>query len=918
MEHLFTSFFRSTAAGSFKEHRMVFQTATPETRFNTTTEVDGEKARIEALIRENPDPATTAGATARTELRTMRTRAFLEGYTDNSVRDAARNAVNQLQALSDSASDSRTEVANETTRLKDQRSEIISAVNLNHDTGITLAVGKMKEASDKLKVLGTNASPEAAKLNRFALTTILREHVKAIQDMATTGKMKIEGTTEVAITGAPLTETQKDKLTKPYSNFTAAEVGANTGGAKEQLGRGYLRGKGATEAGNDYTLKATVAGATVDVAKYSWDAAGNKWTVQFINAIPPALGPAADVAAAGPIPAIAGAPPEVAAILVTQNDILDKMKNGVAIAAPDANKLGDVIRDANAGESGLANAKSEALDKTQRDYVEVDFSQAVRRVEVARDAAGTPEGKVRAIRDEMDRAGPAPKGLRVMANERRDAIWTEIKNLSDAPVRASNYVALVDKLQNQLLAVGAGLRDKEVAFGLRTAPTTAPVTPPAGVDSLPVAERAPVEAFNNFLRDNAVVNALTDVETTRKPAIDAIVAQLPTLTTDGQRKLGRAAVEAKMTAKGYTVTALEFSPARLEIRRTAEAAPVTPEITTFLGTETERNTLRDALRTNVATPDALPVRNAITAFQGRLAAVPEGQRAAAVARLNETVRVPATATTDGLEIAINGTNLEARRINRAGTTLPPAPERKERAERMSEFMKILIELIRALLQIEQQRTTVMARGVEAQMKLAAQIEAQMKALPPAGRRDPTQEQQFNKMRNDLNRVQGELATFRKQREESIAKANAAIARRPNNTLVVEADADIRRPVRVCVRRGVNLADAGVSARVSADINFVRADSGLPLVATTSPSAAAPTRVVPTTAFYVGSVNIDNRATTTATITNSPGARIDASSTARTDVTPPAPRVTPVVRTDAPPPPPRVTGTGRPNPGSLNG
>lgn len=879
---------------------MVFVNVPTEIR--TTTDVQQAiDAHTEALSNSND----TQAAAARRVLVVQRALApvALHGEIDAAITRMDRNA--RIRDL----------VSSEPNRLSGERGQIAAKLNDTapgqREAGMTQALAQLTEARTKLSELGDNARPDSLTPSRMDLTTLYRDQIKAIQDMATTGKLKTVGTTEVVINPV-LTPTEKDKLTKPFS----IENG-KTDASKLNLGRGYVQAEGAVVEGpvanNEFRLNTAPINSTFKLVAGKWHLTSRAVVgADPLNAA--VAGPGAELVATHKYDTTK-APFDTDAAAKTKAETHNRMVDnlialnlGSATVDVAAGPLGDMIGRANTAEATRAGADLTALDTAQSTFFATDFNAGVTRL----NGAVTPEAKTRAL----DNTTAPDLGLRVLVQNRRDALWTQLKAISDAPDRPSNFVAQVTKIQDQLREVGTRLRAEEVRVGV--APPAAPVTPPAGVDSLPVAERAPVEAFNNFLRDNAVVNALTDVETTRKPAIDAIVAQLPTLTTDGQRKLGRAAVEAKMTAKGYTVTALEFSPARLEIRRTAEAAPVTPEITTFLGTETERNTLRDALRTNVATPDALPVRNAITAFQGRLAAVPEGQRAAAVARLNETVRVPATATTDGLEIAINGTNLEARRINRAGTTLPPAPERKERAERMSEFMKILIELIRALLQIEQQRTTVMARGVEAQMKLAAQIEAQMKALPPAGRRDPTQEQQFNKMRNDLNRVQGELATFRKQREESIAKANAAIARRPNNTLVVEADADIRRPVRVCVRRGVNLADAGVSARVSADINFVRADSGLPLVATTSPSAAAPTRVVPTTAFYVGSVNIDNRATTTATITNSPGARIDASSTARTDVTPPAPRVTPVVRTDAPPPPPRVTGTGRPNPGSLNG
>ncbi len=871
------------------------------TEIRTTTDVQQAiDAHTEALSNSND----TQAAAARRVLVVQRALApvALHGEIDAAITRMDRNA--RIKDL----------VSSEPNRLSGERGQIAAKLNDTapgqREAGMTQALAQLTEARTKLSELGDNARPDSLTPSRMDLTTLYRDQIKAIQDMATTGKLKTVGTTEVTINPV-LTPTEKDKLTKPFS----MENG-KTDASKLNLGRGYVQAEGAVVEGpaanNEFRLNTAPVNSTFKLVAGKWQVARVAIGADAANA---ALGYVDPLAAAAKYD-VTKAPFDTDAAAKTKAETHNRMvDNLIALnlgsAAVDvaAGPLGDMIGRANTAEATRAGADLTALDTAQSTFFATDFNAGVTRL----NGAVTPEAKTRAL----DNTTAPDLGLRVLVQNRRDALWEKLKTISDAPNRPSNYVEQVTKIQDQLREVGTRLRAEEVRVGV--APPAAPVTPPASVDSLPVAERAPVEAFNNFLRDNAVVNALTDVEATRKPAVDAIVAQLPTLTTDGQRKLGRAAVEAKMTAKGYTVTALEFSPARLEIRRTAEAAPVTPEITTFLGTETERNTLRDALRTNVATPDAAPVRTAITAFQGRLAAVPEGQRAAAVARLNETVRVPATATTDGLEIAINGTNLEARRINRAGTTPPPAAERKERNERMSEFMKILIELIRALLQIEQQRTAVMARGVEAQMKLAAQIEAQMKALPPAGRRDATQEQQFNKMRNDLNRVQGELATFRKQREESIAKANAAIARRPNNTLVVEADADIRRPVRVCVRRGVNLTDPGVSARVSADINFVRADSGLPLVATTSPSAAAPTRVVPTTAFYVGSVHIDNRATTTATITNSPGARIDASSTARTDVAPPAPRVTPLVRRpDAPPPPPRVTGTGTPAPGSLNG
>jgi hypothetical protein len=344
----------------------------------------------------------------------------------------------------------------------------------------------------------------------------------------------------------------------------------------------------------------------------------------------------------------------------------------------------------------------------------------------------------------------------------------------------------------------------------------------------------------------------------------------------------------------------------------APATPATPEVTTFLGSDAERTTLKNALSANVGNLDVPAVRDAIAVFQKRLSAVPVAQRNDAVNRLIAATRTPATATADGAEVAAvadgDSFRLEARRINRTPATPPSAPERKERNERLSEFIKVIIELIRALIQVEQARNAsidrFLTRSLENQQKFMADMQAQMKAFPPAGRRTPAQDEQFRRLEARYKEAQGQIKTLEARVKELESRHESAVkaAGRTRTLEVRWTDEDRRcaRPPVVCVRPGA-ITSVG-PAVVANDIAMVRRE--VPLVATTVPGAAVPTREVPTTTFYVGTM-VNNYG---------PNAQTTVIGSSANNVVPP-PRVVPA---GTPPPPPRIAGSGPAREGSLNG
>lgn len=690
--------------------------------------------------------------------------------------------------------------------------------------------------------------------------------------------------TATFLTDAQRTELQRSDLSRLDPAATAAGAG------RDLLGQGLLqRIEGLPSVGGETTLNRD--GVNV---KFKYDAAAG-WQVQRLAVV---AGVAVDAAYT---PVVAGVRYDL-----THADFAGAPNAAKRAAAEQYNAIVDGLVGLNGGSRDqvikreTARAENEVVVSNAANNT--FFITTLPPLETELTAARTTPGNT--VRLEA-----ATKAVRDAFAARKTAILARMKAVSDTEPRPlPNLASHLEELQKHMTQTQENER--------RLLPPTTVTAPPVTPDTLPAVERPAVEAFNKFLNENAAVNGLTDAETTRKPAIDAILAQLPTLTTEGQRTQGRNALIAKLNAKGYTLTTLEFSPARLEIRRTADTTPATPEVTTFLGSDAERTTLKNALSANVGNLDVPAVRDAIAVFQKRLSAVPVAQRNDAVNRLIAATRTPATATADGAEVAAvadgDSFRLEPRKINRTPATPPPAAESKERRDRMNDFIKVIIELIKALIQIENRRMDMQQRNFERLMQELAKSRAQRDQFAP--RRNETPSPQYVKMQAQVTRLEGEIAQMRKERAEQIAKANAVITRAPNNMLVLEGDADLRRPVRVCVRPGVRLADAGVATRVSADIDFLRRDGRVSLVATSSPTAPAPTPAVPTTAFNIGSVTIDNRATTNATIINSPNASISGISTTAT-VTPPPPRISVA---GAPPPPPRIAGSGPAREGSLNG
>jgi hypothetical protein len=252
---------------------------------------------------------------------------------------------------------------------------------------------------------------------------------------------------------------------------------------------------------------------------------------------------------------------------------------------------------------------------------------------------------------------------------------------------------------------------------------------------------------------------------------------------------------------------------------------------------------------------------------------------------------------------------------------------------MDNFIKVIIELIRALVSIEQARSAsidrFLTRSLEQQQKFMADMQAQMKAMAARGGMGSPE---YARLAARYKEAQGQIKTLeaRVKELESTYKVAVSAADRTRTLRVEWTDSDRtagRRP-RVCVRRRfadtgavINLSAPNVAASVQADIQVLRS-SGIPLspapvVVAASADVATPNRTsVPTTVFQVGSIDARVTQTTSTNVVNSPGAVVNTSSTAAVASSETGPTFRPVTP-DVAPTPGRVVFRPAPAPGNAD-
>ncbi|HRH93803.1 MAG TPA: hypothetical protein PKV72_04720, partial [Candidatus Peribacteria bacterium] len=806
MEHLFTSFFRSTAAGSFKEHRMVFQTATPGRIESVAVAEQRQKEMVDRL--ENPNDVQAAA-----DARVLSVSLFLSRDLDPARIDAAKAALDARIVSRDAADKTlvdRTKV----------NAESLAALNKRYTDAPAGAPGDAARAAvvADMRTAIEASRTEVARLGGLAPAD--RPH--NINAQITESRQQIVRlNTATFLTDAQRTELQRSDV----SRLDPAAAGA--GGGRDLLGQALLvKMEGLPTAAGESTFSADGV-----AAKFKFDAASGKWQVERAVVGGIAAVAYAEVTATSAHDLanaeFAGAPNAAKrAAAVRYNDMVTRLVslNGGSrdqIVARENDRAGTEltaseaanntffrttlvpleteltaaratpgnavrlegatkdVREAFATRKTAILARIQAVSNleprpvpnlnTHLEALQTHWTQTIQNERrllpppaptAAPTAAETlPDGERKSLEafNKFLSDNPAVNGLTSVEGTRKpaiDAITTQLSTLNtSAALREQGRAALDAKLATKGYAVDT-IAFAPAALTLRTVSATP-------TETLPEPERKALEAFNKFLADNPAVNGLTAVEGTRKPAIDAIVAQLGTMNlSPSLREQGRLVLDAKLRTKGYAVDTIAFAPAALTLRAVPVEAPATPAEAVRLGTDADRTALTTAINTNRGNLNSPGVRTAMQPFEKQVATLPGPQQAPAVQRLSAELGIRPTATTEGVEFALVGTTIEARTVARlpAGGT---APERKERNARMSEFIKVIMELLRALLQIEQARSAsidrFLTRSLEQQQKFMNDMQGEMNAI--AARPGGTAAPEYIRLQGQYKEAQGQIKSL---------------------------------------------------------------------------------------------------------------------------------------------------------------